>query len=172
MKKIVFTSIVFTLLLMPAAPGAAAVPTSAEAQAQQAILVTGASTGIGRKIAEDLAAHGFFVYAGARKQKDIDALNQIANIQAVRLDVTIQEEIDAAVETVRKGNRGLYGLVNNAGVYIGGPLIEVDLEELQWLMDINVYGVYRVTQAFAPMIIESKGRPPSEGICRFMVITV
>jgi len=125
---------------------------------QKAVLVTGASTGIGREIAETLAANGFYVYAGARKQKDIDALNAIDNIQAVRLDVTVQGEIDAAVETVRKGGKGLYGLVNNAGVFIGGPLIDVDVEEVKWLMDVNVFGVYRVTQAFAPMLIESKGR--------------
>ena len=125
---------------------------------QKAVLVTGASTGIGREIAETLANNGYFVYAGARKQKDLDALNAIDNIQAVRLDVTIQDEIDAAVETVRKGGKGLYGVINNAGVAIGGPLIEVDVEEVKWLMDVNVFGVYRVTQAFAPMIIESKGR--------------
>lgn len=125
---------------------------------QKAVLITGASTGIGREIAETLARDGFFVYAGARKQEDLDALNAIDNIQAVRLDVTVQEEINAAVETVRKGGKGLHGLVNNAGVFIGGPLIEVDIDEVQWLMDVNVYGVVRVTQAFAPMIIESKGR--------------
>ena len=126
--------------------------------AQKAVLVTGASTGIGREIAETLAKNGYFVYAGARKQKDLDALNEIDNIQAVRLDVTIQDEINAAVATVQKGGKGLHGLVNNAGVFIGGPLIDVDVEEVQWLMDVNVFGVYRVTQAFAPMIIESKGR--------------
>lgn len=126
--------------------------------AQKAILVTGASTGIGREIAETLAKNGYLVYAGARKQKDLDALNGIDNIQAVRLDVTVQDEIDAAVEAVRKGGKGLYGLVNNAGIFIGGPLIDVDVEEVKWLMDVNVFGVYRVTQAFAPMIIESKGR--------------
>ena len=156
MKKAILALIVLTVLLILAAPGVSAAST--DAQAQKAVLVTGASTGIGRKIAEDLAAQGYFVYAGARKQKDMDALNQIENIQAVRLDVTIQEEIDAAVETVKEGGKGLYGLINNAGVYIGGPLIEVDVADLQWLMDINVNGVYRVTQAFAPMIIESKGR--------------
>jgi NAD(P)-dependent dehydrogenase (short-subunit alcohol dehydrogenase family) len=158
MKKNILTSIVLALLLLLGVPCMAAETIGTKTGAQKAILVTGASTGIGRAIAEDLAEQGYFVYAGARKQKDLDALNQIANIQAVRLDVTIQEEIDAAVEAVKKGDKGLYGLVNNAGVYTGGPLIEVDLEELQWLMDINVYGVYRVTQAFAPMIIESKGR--------------
>jgi len=91
---------------------------------QKAVLVTGASTGIGREIAETLARDGYFVYAGARKQKDLDALNAIENIQAVRLDVTIQSEINAAVETVRKGGKGLHGLINNAGIFVGGPLIE------------------------------------------------
>ena len=98
-----------------------AVADAHEAKAQKAVLVTGASTGIGRKITEKLAADGYFVYAGARKQKDIDELNAIKNVQAVRLDVTIQEDIDAAVATVRAGGRGLWGLVNNAGVCCGGP---------------------------------------------------
>lgn len=136
---------------------------SHEADAQKAVLVTGASTGIGRKIAERLAADGYFVYAGARKQKDLDALNAIENVQAVRLDVTDQAEIDAAVKTVRDGGLGLWGLVNNAGVGGGGPAIEYPLEDVQWLFDVNVWGVYRVTQAFAPLIIESKGRITSIG---------
>lgn len=125
---------------------------------QKAVLVTGASTGIGRKITEVLADKGYFVYAGARKQKDIDALNAIKNVQAVKLDVTVQEQIDAAAQTILESGRGLYGLVNNAGIFLGGPLADVDVEELEWLMNVNVYGVYRVTQAFAPMILKSKGR--------------
>ena len=151
---------IFFLLVMlsPVASPCLAEPEAPVVANGKAVLVTGASTGIGRRIAEDLAANGYFVYAGARKQNDLDALNAIDNIQAVRLDVTVQEEIDAAVKWVRAGGRGLYGLVNNAGVYIGGPLIEVPVGELEWLMDINVSGVYRVTQAFAPLIIESKGR--------------
>jgi NAD(P)-dependent dehydrogenase (short-subunit alcohol dehydrogenase family) len=120
--------------------------------------VTGATSGIGRNIAETLAADGYFVYAGARKQADMDALNEIPNMQAVRLDVTKQDEIDAAVETVRAGGKGLYGLVNNAGIALIGPINEIDEDELDWIMDVNVMGVYRVTKAFAPLIIESKGR--------------
>ena len=130
----------------------------AEGEMQKAVLVTGASTGIGRNIAETLAAEGYFVYAGARKQADLDALNDIENIQAVRLDVTKQDEIDAAVETVRAGGKGLYGLVNNAGVLTSGPLTEIDESDVAWVMDINVMGVYRVTKAFAPLIMESEGR--------------
>jgi len=162
MRMIVQLTVVVVTLFLFSAYGIAADSASA-ADTQRAVLVTGASTGIGRKIAEVLAEQGHFVYAGARKQADIDALNEIENIQAIKLDVTVQEQIDAAVATVRDGGRGLYGLVNNAGIFIGGPLADVDLEELQWLMDVNVYGVYRVTQAFAPMIIESQGRITTVG---------
>ncbi len=126
--------------------------------AQKAVLVTGASSGIGRNLAETLAERGYFVYAGARKQADLDALNRIPNIQGVRLDVTRQDEIDAAVKTVRAGGKGLYGLVNNAGVATLGPITEISEDELRWIFDVNVFGVYRVTKAFAPLIIESRGR--------------
>jgi NADP-dependent 3-hydroxy acid dehydrogenase YdfG len=78
--------------------------------------VTGASTGIGRAITERLAAEGWFVFAGARKDADLAALDAIENVQAVRLDVTKPAEIAAAVETITKSGRGLYGLVNNAGM--------------------------------------------------------
>ncbi len=136
---------------------------AADATAQKAILVTGASTGIGRNLAETLAAKGYFVYAGARKQADLDALSAIENVQGIRLDVTIQEEIDAAVETVREAGRGLYGLVNNAGVAVVGPMIEVDEDDMQFQMDVNLFGPYRMTKAFAPLIIESQGRITTTG---------
>jgi NAD(P)-dependent dehydrogenase (short-subunit alcohol dehydrogenase family) len=146
-----------TLLLMSVC-GPLAADDHEEDKAQKAVLITGASSGIGRRMTELLAAEGYFVYAGARKQEDLDALNALENVDAIRLDVTVQNEIDSAVETIRKGGRGLYGLVNNAGVFTGGPLIETDIAELQWLFDVNVYGIYRVTQAFAPLIIEAQGR--------------
>lgn len=76
---------------------------------QKAVLVTGASSGIGRKITERLAADGYFVYAGARKDSDIAALNAIKNVQAPRLDITKQHNVDAAFETITKAGRGLYG---------------------------------------------------------------
>jgi len=143
---------------------AAVLPEFAAAQnAQKAVLITGASTGIGRNMAETLAAEGHFVYAGARKQADLDELNAIDNIQAIRLDVTVHEEIDAAVETIRKEGRGLYGLVNNAGVSVSGPLIEIDEDDMQFQMDVNLFGPYRVSKAFAPLIIESHGRITTTG---------
>ena len=125
---------------------------------QKAVLVTGASSGLGRAMAETMAANGYFVYAGARKDKDLAELTAIENIQGVRLDVNKQDEIDAAVKTISEAGRGLYGLVNNAGVVVVQPLIEIEEEDFDFQMNVNIYGPYRVTRAFAPLIIESKGR--------------
>jgi len=125
---------------------------------QKAVLVTGASSGLGRVMAETLAANGYFVYAGARKDKDLEELTAIENIQGIRLDVNKQDQIDAAVKTISEAGRGLYGLVNNAGVVVVAPLIEIEEHDFDFQMDVNVYGPYRVTRAFAPLIIESKGR--------------
>ena len=126
--------------------------------AQKAVLITGASSGLGRATAEHLASQGYYVYAGARKDADMAALNAIENISAVRLDVTDPEQIAAAVTFVKDEGRGLWGLVNNAGINIIDPLIEGREEDMQFIFDVNVFGVVRVTSAFAPMILESKGR--------------
>ncbi|MEM7704577.1 MAG: SDR family NAD(P)-dependent oxidoreductase [Pseudomonadota bacterium] len=125
---------------------------------RKTVLVTGASSGIGRQIALTLAENGFFVFAGARKAGDIAELSELENIQGVRLDVTIQSDIDAAVETVQQHGQGLFGLVNNAGVFIYDPLIEVSEKDMRFVLDVNVLGPYRVTKAFAPLLMESKGR--------------
>ena len=148
-------SVLLSVLLLTL-PGTASI---ALAQSeQQAVLITGASTGIGRLTTERLAEAGYFVYAGARKQSDLDALNAIDNVMAVRLDVTVQEEIDAAVEKIRAEGRGLWGLVNNAGVNHIDPLVEFEDWTMDFVFDVNVFGVVRVTKAFAPLIIESRGR--------------
>ena len=142
-----------------AAPGVAtAADTTPPAAAQKAVLVTGASSGIGRKVTERLATEGYFVYAAARKEEDLRALDAIENVDSIRLDVTRPEEIAAAVEFVRKAGRGLHGLVNNAGVAVVGPLTETKEEDLRFVFDVNVFGPYRVTKAFAPLILESGGR--------------
>jgi len=143
---------ILTISVVDAADG------SIDEGAQKAVLVTGASTGLGRRIAETLASNGYYVYAGARKDKDLEALDKIDNMQSIRLDVTVQTDIDAAVATIREEGRGLYGLVNNAGVAVVEPLIEVNEEDLDFLFDVNIYGPYRVTKAFAPLIIEAEGR--------------
>lgn len=150
-SKTAITLVISAVLLL-------SIPIDTTAADTRAVLVTGASSGIGRNIAERLAAEGYFVYAGARKDHDINALSAIDNIQGIRLDVTIQADIDAAVEAVRDGGRGLYGIVNNAGVVVMGILAETAESELDFVFDVNVYGPYRIVKAFAPFIVESKGR--------------
>jgi NAD(P)-dependent dehydrogenase (short-subunit alcohol dehydrogenase family) len=145
------------LLMLAALQVVAQAPSPAPAP-QRAILVTGASTGIGRKITERLAADGYFVYAGARKEADLKALAEIKNVQPIRLDVTKPEEIDAAVATVTQGGRGLYGLINNAGIAAVGSLADTKLEEFDLVMAVNVAGPYRMTKAFLPLILAQKGR--------------
>jgi NAD(P)-dependent dehydrogenase (short-subunit alcohol dehydrogenase family) len=129
-----------------------------EAEDLRAVLVTGSSSGIGLRMTEILSTNGFFVYAGARKAEDLERLDAMENVMAVRLDVNIHGEIDAAVELIRAEGRGLYGLINNAGVAVMGPLIELSEEDMQFQLDANLFGPYRVTKAFADLLIESRGR--------------
>ena len=129
-----------------------------EVGAGRAILVTGASTGIGRKIAERLAHDGFFVYAGARKKEDIDELSAIRNVQGIRLDVTKQEDVDAAVATINDAKRSLYGVINNAGVLTVGSVLDTPWSEFDLVMAVNVAGPYRMTKAFVPLLKATRGR--------------
>lgn len=157
--QILIRALVATLLVL-------SIPSLAEVvQDNQArsILVTGATTGIGRNLAETLAGEGYHVYAGARTNSEMAELNAIKNITAVRLDVTKQDQIDAAVAMIRNKGTGLYGLVNNAGIGGGGPVLETTIEDQTRVYQVNVEGVYRITKAFAPLIIESKGRITSTG---------
>jgi len=129
-----------------------------EQKGSKAVLVTGASSGIGRKITEHLAADGYFVYATARKEEDLKALGAIKNVQPLRLDVTQPADIAAAVEAVTKAGRGLYGLVNNAGVSAFGTITDMRMEEFDLTMKVNAYGPVMMVKAFAPLIIAAKGR--------------
>lgn len=133
------------------------------ADGQKSILITGASTGIGRHLAESLAADGYHVYAGARKDEDLAELDALDNITAVKLDVTKQDQVDAVVAMIRKKDTGLYGLVNNAGVGGGGFIVDTPIEDQRFVYAVNVEGVYRTTQAFAPLVVESKGRIVTTG---------
>jgi NAD(P)-dependent dehydrogenase (short-subunit alcohol dehydrogenase family) len=125
---------------------------------QKAVLVTGASSGIGLRIAETLAKNGYYVYAGARKAEDLERLDAMDNMSAVRLDVTVQKDIEAAVDYVSGEGRGLWGIVNNAGVVMLSPLATGTDADVRFTFDVNVFGPIRVNQAFLPMVMASGGR--------------
>ncbi len=146
-----------TLVSTPQTMAAESIET-AVSSSEKAILITGATSGLGLRMTQVLSAHGFVVYAGGRDQDDLDRLEAMPNVEAIKLDVTSAADLTAAVATVQAKGRGLYGLINNAGLSIFGPMTEVPLEQLEFLFDVNVLGPYRVTQAFAPLLIQSEGR--------------
>jgi NAD(P)-dependent dehydrogenase (short-subunit alcohol dehydrogenase family) len=150
--------LVLTLALFVGHGAVAADAKSTDDSQRSAVLVTGASAGIGRKVTERLAAEGYYVFAGARKEQDLKALDAIPNVRGVRLDVTSPTDVAAAVELVRGSGRPLHGIVNNAGVAVIDPVLSTRDEDFDFQMQVNVYGVFRVTKAFAPLVIESKGR--------------
>lgn len=119
------------------------------------VVITGASTGIGRATAEHLAGKGWQVFAGIRKQADGAALAQAhSNIKPILLDVTQPDQVAAAVETVRAALEGrkLAGLVNNAGIANMGPLVLQPMDQFEAHFSVNVFGLLRASQAFAPLL--------------------
>jgi NAD(P)-dependent dehydrogenase (short-subunit alcohol dehydrogenase family) len=126
-----------------------------------AVVVTGASTGIGRATALLLDQEGYRVFAGVRKQKDAKDLAEEASdrLTTITIDVTKERSIKSAMEKVRDavGTDGLVGLVNNAGVGGGGPIETTPIEDFRDTLEVNLVGQVAVTQAFLPMIREAKG---------------
>lgn len=127
-----------------------------------AVVITGASTGIGAACATYLTGRGFRVFAGVRKAADGEALQKGASgdLIPIVLDVTDSASIRSAAAQVREamGDNGLAGLVNNAGIAIAGPLEFVPLEDFRRQMEVNVTGAVAVTQAFLPLLRQAKGR--------------
>jgi NAD(P)-dependent dehydrogenase (short-subunit alcohol dehydrogenase family) len=130
-------------------------------QPARAVLVTGASSGIGEAIALHLDASGFRVYAGLRRREDGYQLTHKApRIRPIVLDVTDAGQIADAAARVEEQlhGEGLYGLVNNAGVATVGPLEFLPLETLRRQFEVNVFGQVAVTQAFLPLLRKGQGR--------------
>ena len=126
------------------------------------IVVTGASTGIGEACAVRLAHLGYRVFAGVRQPADGERLRAQAGdrLTWLALDVTHPEQVRAAAEQVDRilGAEGLAGLVNNAGIAMGGPLEFVSLEDLRQQLEVNVIGLLAVTQALLPALRRGRGR--------------
>jgi NAD(P)-dependent dehydrogenase (short-subunit alcohol dehydrogenase family) len=128
----------------------------------QAVLITGTSTGIGKACALHLDQLGYRVFAGVRKPVDGEALQKIASdrLTPVRLDVTDEGSIASARELIagEVGVSGLFGLVNNAGFGLAGPIEFQPLEDFRQQMEVNFIGVVAMTKAFIPLLRQSRGR--------------
>jgi NAD(P)-dependent dehydrogenase (short-subunit alcohol dehydrogenase family) len=129
--------------------------------ASGAVVITGASTGIGRATALHLDAEGYRVFAGVRKEADARDLAKDGSdrLTPVTIDVTDAGQIESARQEVAEavGEQGVEGLVNNAGVGGGGPIEFMPLEELRRTLEVNLIAQVAVTQAFIPLIRKAKG---------------
>jgi len=129
---------------------------------EPAVVVTGASTGIGRATALHLDNLGYRVFAGVRRDEDGGALRKVASsrLLPIHLDVTDSNSIINASRVVsdRVADSRLLGLVNNAGVAILGPIEFVPLDDWRQQLEVNLLGQIAVTQAFLPLLRESRGR--------------
>lgn len=126
------------------------------------VLVTAAGSGIGQATALELDKLGFKVFAGVRKKEHGEKLSQIAssNLEAVILDVTQTNDITDLKEKLRVslGNKGLYALVNVAGIADFGPIEALSIDRFRQIFDVNLFGTLELTQAMLPFIRKSKGR--------------
>ncbi len=124
----------------------------------QPVLVTGASSGIGRATAERLASSGHPVFAGARREEDLGAFGHLPNVVPLKLDVTRNEDAERAVAKIREHGRGLFGLVNCAGLGNAGPIAEMTVEDLHDVMDVNLDGAHRMVHSVFPLLRAARGR--------------
>lgn len=128
----------------------------------QAVLITGASSGIGKASALHLDKLGYRVFAGVRKTGDGEALQKIAStITPVYIDVTDEGSITAAKDMVERdlgANGRLFGLINNAGLGLAGPIEFQSLPDLRQQLEVNLIGVVAVTKAFMGLLRQSRGR--------------
>ena len=122
----------------------------------RSVVITGASTGIGWATAKLLLDRGFRVFGSVRKQADADRLRGElgANFTPLLFDVTDEAAVLSAAREVRAALNGetLFGLVNNAGIAVAGPVLELAAAEFRHQMDVNVIGPIIATQAFGPLL--------------------
>jgi NAD(P)-dependent dehydrogenase (short-subunit alcohol dehydrogenase family) len=127
-----------------------------------AVAITGASTGIGQATALHLDRLGYRVFAGVRREADGNGLRSKGSerLTPVLLDVADSRSVEAAAKTISSevGERGLAGLVNNAGIVVGGPLEFVPVDELRRQLEVNTVGPVVVSQHFLPLLRLGTGR--------------
>jgi len=128
---------------------------------ERAIVITGASTGIGKACALRLAEAGFYVFAGVRTETDRDSLRRESKkrLTPLILDVCNEDQIRQAVKTVEAAKEyPLFGLLNNAGHGAPGPMELVPIAETREIFEVNVLGNVAVTKAFLPLLRKTRGR--------------
>jgi len=133
----------------------------------KSVVITGASTGIGWSAAKILIEKGYRVFGSVRKQADAERLAKElgANFTPLLFDVTDETAVHDAAKQVRESLNGetLFGLVNNAGVAVGAPMLHLNIDEFRMQLEVNVIGQLIATQAFAPLLGTDRSLKGSPG---------
>ncbi|MBP7736117.1 MAG: SDR family oxidoreductase [Spirochaetes bacterium] len=126
--------------------------------ARKWVLVTGAASGIGKAITEHLSGNGWGVYATDVDEKGLSQFGKNDNVRTIKIDTTNDADVIMAVAFIQKQQTGLYALINNAGVFFPGPLMDFPQVRFEQQFGINLFGTQRMTRHFFPLLLESKGR--------------
>ena len=133
----------------------------------KAIVITGASTGIGYALVKVFLQQDYHVFGSVRKKVDADRLSDEfgEHFMPLQFDVTDEKAIEGAVEIVKGklGDNGLNGLINNAGIAVNGPIQDLTMEEFRLQFDVNFFGLVAVTKAFLPLLGAVENYPQTPG---------
>lgn len=120
---------------------------------ESVILVTGASSGIGKEIAKSLIAENYVVYAAARRLEKMDDIKKLGAIP-VKMDITLKEDVDSIISKIQTESGGVDVLVNNAGFGCYGAVEDTSIEDARYQFEVNLFGLARVTKAVIPQMRE------------------
>jgi len=122
---------------------------------KKVILITGASSGIGKKTANKLLSEGHIVYAAARRVEQMRDLQKSGAV-TISLDITKEEEIQACIDKIIKEQGRIDVLFNNAGFGLYGSVEEVSIADARYQFEVNIFGLARITQLVVPYMREQR----------------
>lgn len=115
----------------------------------QVVLVTGASSGMGKAFAQALLKHGMTVYAVARRSEQMEDLRTLGAI-TLKMDITREEDLQSVIQTIQKEHGGVDILINNAGFGMYGAMEDTSIEDARYQFEVNLFGMARLTQLVLP----------------------
>jgi NAD(P)-dependent dehydrogenase (short-subunit alcohol dehydrogenase family) len=120
-----------------------------EQSKKEVVLITGASSGIGKVTAKKLIEEGHIVYAAARRVDEMDDLMRLGGVP-LQMDISVEEDVVAVVERIAQDHGGVDILINNAGFGLYGAMEDIPLDQARYQFDVNLFGLARLTQLVLP----------------------
>lgn len=126
-----------------------------QSEDKKVVLITGASSGIGKDTAKTLLGQGYTVYCAARRVEQMMDLEKLGGIP-IKMDITKEEDLVAAVEQVKKAHGGVDVLINNAGFGMYGAMEDTTIDDARYQFEVNLFGLARLTQLVLPHMREKR----------------